>query len=236
MKSIKLSSIFVFIIISLIGVSTTQASVFEKFRNIVGGKSNFAKVQQYLIIGVIVDNEKDSLEFVLHRILPDTLRLQVRYNDVYAITVITKNTGWTVDPTRKIYEPTELFPEEIIRMKSNILTLFSFVDENLFANSETYEFQPNDTNYLAFKVITEPRDTISYFIKKSEQFEFFKEVKFKNMPYVFKIYPSEFFVYEKLLIPRTIVVNFNDIKKTKMYIVNINFKPDIDPNLFIFKK
>lgn len=211
-------------------------TLFHKFRNFIAKPQDLAKAYRLQIIGVITDESKDSLEFVYHRIFPDTLRLQIRFGNDYAITVITHDSGWTVDPTRKIFEPTELFPEELKRMRSNILNLFSFFDENLIQRFKSVDLPSTDTAYVSFQVVNRDNDTIRYFLQKANAVTFYKEIKFYQSPYIFKIYPKEFFVYEGIKIPRTLEIVSNDKKKTKLVIVNIRYNPDFDKNLFFYKK
>lgn len=217
------------------GFETTD-TLFQKFRNVIVKPNDFIKAYRFQIIGVIVDDNKDSLEFVYHHIFPDTLRLQIRFGKDYAITVITHDSGWTVDPTRKIFEPTELFPEELKRMRSNILNLFSFLDENLINHYKSTDLVSNDTDYVAFQVINNENDTIKYFLRKSNTINYYKEIKFYQSPYVFRVFPKEFFTYEGIKIPRTLEITSNDKKKTKIVIVNINYNPEFDKNLFFYKK
>lgn len=211
-------------------------TLFNKFRNFIGKPQDLIKAQRLQIVGVITDGSKDSLEFVYHRIFPDTLRLQIRFGNEYAITVITRDSGWTVDPTRKIFEPTELFPEEVKRMRSNILNLFSFFDENLFQRFKSSDLPSSDSTYASFQIINTDNDTIRYYLQKSNAVTFHKEIKFYQSPYVFKIYPKDFFVYEGIKIPRTLEVVSSDNKKTRLVIVNIRYNPDFDRNLFFYKK
>lgn len=211
-------------------------TLFNKFRNFIGKQQDLIKAYRLQIIGVITDGGKDSLEFVYHRIFPDTLRLQIRFGNEYAITVITHNSGWTVDPTRKIFEPTELFPDEVKRMRSNILNLFSFFDENLIQHFKSADLPSSDTAYVSFQIINSDNDTIRYYLQKANTVSFYKEIKFYQSPYVFKIYPKDFFVYEGVKIPRTLEIVSSDKKRTKLVIVNIRYNPDFDKNLFFYTK
>lgn len=237
---IKISSIIILIGIVLFSYSGFGAessdTLFHKFRDFIGKPQDLIKAQRLQIIGVITDGSKDSLEFVYHRIFPDTLRLQIRFGNEYAITVITRDSGWTVDPTRKIFEPTELFPEEVKRMRSNILNLFSFFDENLIQRFKSVDLPSADSTYVSFQVTNSDNDTIRYFLQKSNAVTFYKEIKFYQSPYVFKIYPKDFFLYEGIKIPRTLEIVSSDKKKTKLVIVNIRYNPELDKNLFFYQK
>jgi hypothetical protein len=236
---IKISLIIIIgvVLFSYSGFGTEGSdTLFHKFRNFIGKPQDLTKAYRLQIIGVITDGSKDSLEFVYHRIFPDTLRLQIRFGNEYAITVITHDSGWTVDPTRKIFEPAELFPEEVRRMRSNILNLFSFFDENLIQRFKSADLPSSDTAYVSFQIINTDNDTIRYYLQKANAVAFYKEIKFYQSPYVFKIYPKDFFVYEGIKIPRTLEIVASDKKKTKLVIVNIRYNPDFDKNLFFYRK
>ena len=222
----------------LLCVMEARASdtLFPKYKNFIANPKALSELKNYQIVGVIVDEKNDSLEFVMHRILPDTLRLQVRFGEQYAITVINSKTGWIVDPTRAIFQPQELHPEEISRVKFNILYLFSFFDENLFEPVRSEDRENPDTTFISFIAVNSNKDTTFYNFSKVNFSDIYKIVKFYHSPYTFKIIPKYFFNFKGLVIPRVIEVVSNNTKKTILYIVNININTDIDRNLFFFKK
>ncbi|MCX7909830.1 MAG: hypothetical protein N2560_10015 [Ignavibacteria bacterium] len=219
-----------------INLSVASDSLYTKYRNFIANPKAVENLRTTQIIGVIVDDKNDSLEFVLHRIFPDTLRLQVRFGETYAITVITSQNGWIVDPMRKIYEPKELLPDEILRIRSNILNLFSFLDPNIFEKVSSWDTQSPDTNYISFGLVNSTNDTIYYYFNKFSYSDIYKVVRFYHSPYTFKIVPKNLFSYSGFKIPRQIEVFANGAKRTLMYIVNININGEIDRNLFILKK
>lgn len=211
-------------------------TLFARYKLFIAKPKAIEQLKTLQIVGVLVDDKNDSLEFVLHRIFPDTIRLQVRFGQTYAITVITGGTGWIVDPLRKIFEPKELMPDEVLRIKSNILNLFSFLDPNVLENVQSRDLESLDTNFISFEVINSLQDTIYYFFNKREYSDSYRIVRFYQSPYVFKIVPKFLFSYMGFAIPRQIEVFANDRKRTLMYIVNININSDIEKDLFILKK
>lgn len=211
-------------------------TLFPRYRNFFANPTALNELKNYQIVGIIVDEKNDSLEFVIHRILPDTLRLQIRFGTQYAITVITGNTGWIVDPTKGMLQPRELHPEEISRMSSNILSLFSFFDPNIFDNVKSTDLASLDTSYISFQIINSNNDTTTYFFNKVNFSDIFKVVKFYLSPHTFKIIPKFFFNFKGFSIPRVIEVIANNSRKTILSIVNININTEIDSNLFNFKK
>lgn len=212
-------------------------TLFSTFKKLMFGSTVWQNPKSYQIVGIIETDQKDTLEFVLQRIIPDTLRLQVKFpHNNYAITCINSNSGWTVDPTRKIFEPTDLYPEEINFMKTNILILFSFIDENLLFTQEVTYLSPSNSDTLGFKIIDKQHNEISYFIKRASTLEYFKEVKLNIKNYHFQIFPSEFFSYQEFKIPRKIQVFSNNFKKTILIIQNINFEQKFKRNLFFYNK
>ncbi|MEJ5287599.1 MAG: hypothetical protein WHV60_10360 [Bacteroidota bacterium] len=233
MKKQILVILFVYIVGTFAFASDT---LFTRYKYFIAKPKAIETLNTVQIIGVLVDDKNDSLEFVLHQILPDTLRLQVRFGETYAITVITGQTGWIVDPTRKIYQPKELLPDEISRTKSNILNLFSFLDPNVFDNVQSRDIESLDTNYISFEVINTTQDTIYYFFNKHDPTDGFRIVRFHLSPHFFKIIPKFLFSYAGFAIPRQIEVIANEKKRTLMYIVNINFNSEIDRDLFLLKK
>lgn len=212
-------------------------SLFINFRKFFAGNTEWQNLKAYQIIGIIENDHNDSLEFVLQRIIPDTLRLQVRFpEEVYAITCITSNTGWIVDPTRKIFSPIDLHPEEIIQMKAKILNLFAFIDENLISEAQLEEISTNDTNTIGFKIIDKQKNQIIYNLKKSTKIDFYKEIKFYGTNFDFRLIPTDFFSYQGIKIPRKIEVISNQSKKTYLSILNISFDPKFEKNLFFYSK
>lgn len=222
--------------LGLIYTSFASDTLFHKYKNFVTKPKAIENLRTLQIVGVIVDDRNDSLEFVLHRIFPDTIRLQVRFGETYAITVITGSTGWIVDPMRKIFEPRDLFPEELSRVRSNILNLFSFIDPNVIEDVKSWDLTTNDTNYISFAIINSTQDTIYYFFNKSDFSNNYRVIRFYHSPYTFKVYPKNLFSYNGFAIPRQIEVFANETKRTLMYIVQININGDIDRNLFFLKK
>lgn len=212
-------------------------TLFSTLKKLMFGNTDLQNSKSYQIVGIIETDQRDTLEFVLQRIIPDTLRLQVKFpNDNYAITCITSNSGWIVDPTRKIFEPTDLHPEEVNFMKTNILALFSFIDENLLITQKVLHLSSSNSDTLGFQIIDKQHNEISYFIKKTSIFEYYKEVKFNVGNYYFQIFPSEFFSFQEFKIPRKLQVISNKIKKTILTIQNINFDPKFEKNLFYYNK
>ncbi|MGQ9820056.1 MAG: hypothetical protein ACUVQ1_09085 [Candidatus Kapaibacteriales bacterium] len=227
--------IFFLFLVPISIFSISEDSLFTKFKKFIFGNLDRQSLKSYQIVGIIETDQNDTLEFVLQRIIPDTLRLQVKFpHDNYAITCITSNSGWIVDPTRKIFEPTDLLPEEINYMKSNILTLFSFIDENLLFASKAVVLSFGNSDTLGFKVIDKLNSEISYLFKKTNVLDYYKEVNFGK--YHFQIIPSGFFSYQDFKIPRAIQIISNQIKKTNLIIQNINFEPKFERNLFFYKK
>ncbi|MGB9771774.1 MAG: hypothetical protein ACPLX7_07340 [Candidatus Kapaibacteriota bacterium] len=211
-------------------------SLFVRYKAFVAKPGSIQKLKTLQIVGVLVSDRNDSLEFVLHRIFPDTIRLQVRFGDTYAITVITAETGWIVDPTRKIFEPKELLRDEVQRIKSNILNLFGFLDPNVLDSVRARNVANPDTNYVSFEVINSTLDTTYYFFHKKDFSDSYRIVRFYHSPYYFKIIPKLLFSYMGFAIPRQIEVFANEKKRTLLYIVNININSDIERDLFILKK
>lgn len=229
--------LFLLIVCSSYILSENGDTLFSTFKKFMFGNSDSQNLKSYQIVGIIETDQRDSLEFVLQRIIPDTLRLQIKFpQDNYAITCITSNSGWIVDPTRKIFEPTDLHPEEINFIKTNILTLFSFIDENLLFTQNITELTFGNSDTLGFELIDKQHNEISYFIKKTGLFEYYKEIKFHVGNYFFQIFPSEFFSYQEFKIPRKIKVISNNIKKTILTIQSINFDPKFEKNLFYYNK
>ncbi len=214
----------------------TSDTLYPRYKNFLANPTALKALKNYQIVGIIVDEKNDSLEFVIHRILPDTIRLQIRFGTQYAITVITGETGWIVDPTQGIIQPRELHPEEISRMSSNILSLFSFFDPNIFDNVKSTDLTSPDTSYISFLIINSHSDTTTYFFNKVNFSDIFKVVKFYLSPHTFKIIPKFFFNFKGFSIPRVIEVIANNSRKTTLSIVNININTSIDSNLFNFKK
>lgn len=228
--------LYIIVILFCVVEARPSDTLFPKYKNFVANRKALGELKNYQIVGVIIDEKNDSLEFVIHRILPDTLRLQIRFGEQYAITVINSNTGWIVDPTRKIYQPQELHPEEVSRIKFNILYLFGFFDENLFEPVSTEDWANPDTSFVSFVAVNSNKDTTFYNFGKVNFSDIYKIVKFYHSPYTFKIIPKYFFNFKGFVIPRVIEVVSNNTKKTLLYIVNININTDIDRNLFFFKK
>lgn len=222
--------------LALFNYSFASDTLFNKYKNFIAKPQALESLRTLQIVGVIVDDRNDSLEFVLHRIFPDTLRLQVRFGETYAITVITGSTGWIVDPMRHIFEPKELHSDELLRVRSNILNLFSFLDPNVIEQVKSWDLVPNDTNFLSFAVCNTSQDTIFYYFDKSNFSNNFRIIRFYLSPYTFKVYPKNLFSYNGFAIPRQIEVFANETKRTLMYIVQININGEIDRNLFILKK
>lgn len=231
-----LSFIFFFALSSLFLIAEAD-SVFLNYKSFIANDTVWTHLKSYQIIGIIQTDTDDSLEFVLQRIIPDTLRLQIKFSSQnYAITCITSQNGWIVDPTRQIFDPTDLHPEEIIHMKSNILNLFSFIDENLISHQTLHEISTNDSNLFGFRVIDNNKNEISYFISKTFKIDIIKEIKFKGSNFLFRLKPTEFFVYNGFTIPRKIQIIVNNTKKTNLIIQNIIFNPNLDNNLFYYIK
>lgn len=226
---------FVLIFFSLNGVYGSD-TLFAKYKIFIAKPKAIENLRTLQLVGVIVDDKNDSLEFVLHRILPDTLRLQVRFGKTHAITVICGQTGWIVDPMRNIFDPKELHPDEIWRIRSNILNLFSFIDQNLIEQVKSWDKVGPDTNYISFAVENSTKDTIYYYFNKSNYSDNYRIINFFHFPYTFKVIPKSFFAYMGWSIPRQIEVYANEIKKTILFLVNININGHIDRNLFLLKK
>jgi len=225
-------------IFSFFWVCTTFASdtLFAKYKRFIAKPEAAKNLKTLQIVGVIVQNNNDSLEFVLHKVFPDTLRLQVRFGDTYAVTVITSQTGWIVDPMRQIIEPKELLPDELRRVKSNILNLFAFIDPCIWDSVNSWDVYNPDTNYISFALINSTQDSIVYVFNKKDFSDNYRLLRFYHSPYLFKLMPKNFFSYMGFSIPRQIEVYVNDLKKTLMYIVNININGEIDRDLFRLKK
>lgn len=228
--------LLLFIVWSQLKPAFASDTFFQKYKRYVANPKTIENTKTLQLVGVIVNDKNDSLEFVLHRIFPDTLRLQVRFVDGYAITVITGESGWIVDPMQKILEPREMYPEEIHRVRSNILNLFSFVDPNLLEPVISWDFDSGDTNYVSFGISNKTQDTIYYFFNKLNYSDSYRIIKFFHSPYVFKLIPKNTFAYFGWKVPRQIEIFANDVKRTLMYIVNININGEIDRELFILKR
>ncbi|MFN3781665.1 MAG: hypothetical protein ACK4SO_05785 [Candidatus Kapaibacteriota bacterium] len=211
-------------------------TLFLKYKRFVANPKTIENTKTLQLVGVIVNERNDSLEFVLHRIFPDTLRLQIRFEQGYAITVITGNSGWIVDPLQKIFEPREMHPDEIQRIRSNILNLFAFLDPNLFEPVNSWDFDSGDTNYISFGISNSTGDTVNYFFNKFNFSDSYRIIKFYHSPYLFKVVPKNTFAYMGWKVPRQIEVFANGVKRTLMYIVNININGEIDKDLFRLKK
>ncbi|MCX7879679.1 MAG: hypothetical protein N2517_03370 [Ignavibacteria bacterium] len=228
--------LFAFLISVLITNAQINNTLFESYKNFLAKPSALNSLKNYQIIGVIINENNDSLEFVLHRLLPDTLRLQVRFDNIYAITVVKGTIGWIVDPTRNIYQPTDLHPEEVVRTKSNILSLFSFFDNNIFEQLKILDNQKEDVEYHSFSIVNLTNDTTTYFLSKKNELDIYKLVSFYQSPFTFKIIPRNFFQYKGFAVPRTLEIIANNSKKTIVQIVSININSEIDKNLFFYNK
>lgn len=170
-------------------------TLFLKYKRFVANPKSLESIKTMQLVGVIVGERNDSLEFVLHRIFPDTIRLQIRFEEGFAITVITGHSGWIVDPMQKIYEPRQMHIDEIQRIRSNILNLFSFIDPNLLEPVTSWDFDSGDTNYVSFGVCNSTKDTVSYFFNKLNFSDSYRIIKFYHSPYIFKVVPKNTFAY-----------------------------------------
>lgn len=218
--------------------SQTVDDIISKNISARGGAQKLADIQTLKIVGKI---QTEGVEFplVYIRKYPDKTRFQVDLNGQNAVTVFKQNTGWMIDPSRKIFKPTVLTAGELQQIKPMIDYFFVFVDQTLInykadslkpvlAGTDTVENNPA----IKLKVLLKDNTEITYFYDTKTFFDVKHEVKFKYMAEPFTVSLKEFFTIHDLNVPRIIDSRQGNKRTTRMIIESVQIDNDIEDEIF----
>ena len=207
-----------------------------------GGYERLSTVKTIKVVGKI---QSEGVEFamVFMKKFPKKTRFQVDLNGQSGITVFNGDSGWIIDPSKQVFEPTVLSKIEMSQVKPMIEYFFIFLDNFLlnyqsdslkpvFAGTDTVEGQE------VFKVKVEMKDntTLTYFYDTKTYLDIKHEVKFKFLPEPFALNLRNFFTVKDVTIPFIIDSRQGSKRNTRITIDNLQIDNEIKDDLFEMKK
>jgi len=203
-----------------------------------GGFDKLSTIKSIKIIGKI-QSEGVELPMVFIKKFPSKVRFQVDLNGQNGITVFKGDSGWMIDPSKKVFVPTNLSPKEISQMKPMIDYFFVFFDNfllNYAKDSLNPVFIGKDSveGKEAFKVsvIMKDKTTLTYYYDAKTYLDIKHEVKFNYLPEPFILNLRNFFTVKDITIPYIIDTKQGNMRNTRMLIENLQIDNDVSDEIF----